>query len=41
MGTFIEPKTKGKNNQDVTDAPDGMQGLIKVRRRAFTLKKLY
>jgi DNA mismatch repair endonuclease MutH len=41
MGTFIEPKTKGKNNQDVTDAPDGKKGLIKVRRRAFYFKKNY
>ena len=41
MGTYIEPKTKGKNNKDVTDAPDGNGGVIKVRRRAFYFKKNY
>lgn len=41
MGIFIEPKTKGKNNRDFTDAPDGKGGLIKVRRRAFYFKKKY
>lgn len=41
MGEYIEPKTKGKNNKDVTDAPDGMGGTIKVRRRAFYFKKKY
>lgn len=41
MGTYIEPKTKGKNNKDVTDAPDGKGGVIKVRRRAFYFKKNY
>lgn len=41
MGTYIEPKTKGKNNQDKTDAPDGKGGVIKVRRRAFYYKKYY
>lgn len=41
MGTYIEPKTKGKNNKDVTDAPDGSGGVIKVRRRAFYFKKNY
>ncbi len=41
MGTYIEPKTKGKNNQDRTDAPDGNGGVIKVRRRAFYFKKNY
>lgn len=41
MGQYIEPKTKGKNNQDVTDAPDGRGGVIKVRRRAFYFKKNY
>lgn len=41
MGIFIEPKTKGANNQDKTDAPDGKGGLIKVRRRAFYYKKNY
>ncbi len=41
MGTYIEPKTKGKNNQDVTDAPDGKGGRTKVRRRAFYFKKNY
>lgn len=41
MGTYIEPKTKGKNNKDLTDAPDGNGGKIKVRRRAFYFKKNY
>ncbi len=41
MGKFIEPKTKGKNNKDLTDAPDGKGGVIKVRRRAFYFKKNY
>lgn len=41
MGEYIEPKTKGKNNKDVTPAPDGKGGVIKVRRRAFYFKKNY
>jgi len=41
MGQYIEPKTKGANNQDVTDAPDGKGGIIKARRRAFYYKKNY
>lgn len=41
MGRYIEPKTKGKNNQDLTDAPDGNGGLIKVPRRGFYFKKNY
>ena len=41
MGTYIEPKTKGKNNKDLTDAPDGKGGTVKVRRRAFYFKKNY
>lgn len=41
MGEYIEPKTKGKNNKDVTNAPDGQGGVIKVRRRAFYFKKNY
>lgn len=41
MGEYIEPKTKGKNNQDLTDAPNGKGGIIKVRRRAFYFKKNY
>ncbi|MDO5104377.1 MutH/Sau3AI family endonuclease [Capnocytophaga sp.] len=41
MGTFIEPKTKGKNNQDLTNAPDGKGGVLKARRRAFYYKKNY
>ena len=41
MGTYIEPKTKGKNNKDLTDAPDGKGGTTKVRRRAFYFKKNY
>jgi DNA mismatch repair endonuclease MutH len=41
MGVYIEPKTKGKNNLDVTPAPDGKGGITKVRRRAFYFKKNY
>lgn len=41
MGSYIEPKTKGKNNQDKTDAPDGKGGILKARRRAFYYKKNY
>ena len=41
MGVYIEPKTKGKNNKDLTDAPDGMGGLIRVTRRAYYFKKRY
>lgn len=41
MGQYIEPKTKGANNQDVTDAPDGKGGVLKARRRAFYYKKNY
>jgi DNA mismatch repair endonuclease MutH len=41
MGEYIEPKTKGKNNKDVTSAPDGRGGIAKVRRRAFYFKKNY
>lgn len=41
MGVFIEPKTKGANNKDLTDAPDGKGGKVKVRRRAFYFKKNY
>ncbi len=41
MGKYIEPKTKGKNNKDLTLAPDGHGGTIKVRRRAFYFKKNY
>jgi len=41
MGEYIEPKTKGKNSQDKTPAPDGVGGIIKVRRRAFYFKKNY
>lgn len=41
MGVYIEPKTKGKNNLDLTNAPDGKGGLTKVRRRAFYYKKKY
>jgi DNA mismatch repair endonuclease MutH len=41
MGVYIEPKTKGKNNQDKTPAPDGKGGTIMVRRRAFYFKKNY
>lgn len=41
MGIYLEPKTKGANNKDVTDAPDGKGGKIKARRRAFYYKKNY
>jgi DNA mismatch repair endonuclease MutH len=41
MGTYIEPKTKGKNRLDLTNAPDGKGGILKVRRRAFYFKKNY
>ena len=41
MGIYLEPKTKGANNQDKTDAPDGKGGIIRARRRAFYYKKNY
>lgn len=41
MGTYLEPKTKGANNQDKTPAPDGHGGSAMVRRRAFYYKKNY
>lgn len=41
MGEYIEPKTKGKNNKDLTPAPDDKGGLIRVHRRAFYFKKNY
>jgi hypothetical protein len=41
MGTYIEPKTKWKNNQDTTLAPNGKWWTTKVRRRAFYFKKRY
>ena len=41
MGTYIEPKTKGANNKDMTIAPDGKGGTTKARRRAFYYKKHY
>lgn len=41
MGTYLEPKTKGANNQDKTSAPDGKGGTTMVRRRAFYYKKNY
>lgn len=41
MWIYIEPKTKWKNNQDTTNAPDGKWWIIKVRRRAFYFKKRY
>ena len=39
MGTYLEPKTKGKNSHDKTDAPDGKGGITRARRRAFYYKK--
>lgn len=41
MGVYLEPKTKGANNQDKTQAPDGKGGTIMARRRAFYYKKNY
>jgi len=41
MGTYIEPKTKGANSKDLTNAPDGKGGSTKARRRAFYYKKNY
>lgn len=41
MGKYLEPKTKGANNQDKTDAPDGKGGTLRARRRAFYYKKNY
>lgn len=41
MWTYIEPKTKGKNNQDKTQAPNWKWGVTMVRRRAFYFKKRY
>ncbi|MBX2976817.1 MAG: hypothetical protein KF721_11835 [Ignavibacteriaceae bacterium] len=41
MGEYLEPKTKGKNNQDTTVAPDGKGGKLNARRRAFYYKKAY
>lgn len=41
MGTYIEPKTKGANNRDTSEAPDGKGGTMKARRRAFYYKKNY
>lgn len=41
MGVYLEPKTKGANSQDKTDAPDGKGGIIRARRRAFYYKKNY
>jgi DNA mismatch repair endonuclease MutH len=41
MGRFIEPKTKGKNNQDVRRAPGRNGNSTIARRRAFYFKKKY
>jgi len=41
MGVYLEPKTKGKNNLDKTNAPDGKGGITRARRRAFYYKKNY
>jgi DNA mismatch repair protein MutH len=41
MGEYLEPKTKGANNQDKTNAPDGKGGILRARRRAFYYKKKY
>lgn len=41
MGEYLEPKTKGANNQDKTNAPDGKGGVLRARRRAFYYKKKY
>lgn len=41
MGVYLEPKTKGANNQDKTDTPDGKGEITRARRRAFYYKKNY
>ncbi len=41
MGVYLEPKTKGANNRDKTQAPDGQGGILMARRRAFYYKKHY
>lgn len=41
MGVYLEPKTKGANNRDKTQAPDGRGGTLMARRRAFYYKKHY
>ncbi len=41
MGEYLEPKTKGANNLDKTNAPDGNGGTLRARRRAFYYKKKY
>lgn len=41
MWIYIEPKTKAKNNQDKTQAPNGRGWTTMVRRRAFYFKKRY
>jgi DNA mismatch repair endonuclease MutH len=41
MDEYLEPKTKGANNQDKTNAPDGKGGVLRARRRAFYYKKKY
>ena len=41
MGVYLEPKTKGANNRDKTQAPDGQGGTLMARRRAFYYKKHY
>lgn len=41
MGKYLEPKTKGVNNKNLTDAPDGKGGSIRAKRRAFYYKKHY
>ena len=33
--------SKGKNNKDLRDAPDGKGGVTRARRRAFYFKKNY
>jgi DNA mismatch repair endonuclease MutH len=41
MGEYLEPKTKGANNQSKTNAPDGKGGVLRATRRAFYYKKKY
>lgn len=41
MGVYIEPKTKGANKSDKTQAPDGHGGITMARRRAFYYKKSF
>lgn len=41
MGEYLEPKTKGANRDDKTNAPDGKGGVLRAKRRGFYYKKHY